>query len=914
MEGSQGDGNMDVNKIDDPKKIVEELIKREEYVEALCVTRKVFEKYKGKKPIELKGNARKDLVRLIQLEASAYSRMGQLDKARQRLKTLRDQGIEDAETLGLYARTCKDLYFRTGKSAILKDCRDTYAGSFSLENQSVEDAGYVGINAAAMSVLLGEADKALNFAKRVKQVIGKPNPKNYWDVATFAEAELIDALYTEDPKKRVEVLKSAGKFYAMAVDKSPMDRGSHGSTWLQARRLMRAMKVSAEESALIGHAFRHLTDDAPGERFWEPPYRRLRVYAFDPNLARQMDTAEVNELVLQVSWEEVEEKKGAIGQPHLRGPVGEYLEVVDVDPASGCVYEPINLNDPRLLAKDGKAPSVGDPQFHQQMVYAVGMNVIAHFERALGRKALWSSHKIRNDKDEVVKEEFVALLRVYPHALREANAYYSPTKKALLFGYFPAEADDPFLIPGGTVFTCLSHDIIAHEISHALMDGLHPRFAEPTNQDVLAFHEAFADIVALFQHFSHPEVLRYEVARTRGEFTVGTYLGQLAQEFGRAIGRRGALRDAIGGTGKDGQWRRETPDPDALVTAREPHERGAILVAAVFDAFLSIYETRTKDLLRIATQGSGILKPGEIHPDLVERLAREAAKAAKHILHSCIRALDYCPPVDITFGDYLRALITADVDAVPNDRYNYRLDLIESFQRRGIYPEDVRNLSVESLVWRPPRGSRIDLSGIFTNSRGTPAVTPEWRSTGTRHELWEKMRKNAVAMNRWLMTRCPAEVADEIGLHLESDAPRSFYFKKNRPTAEVHSVRVAQRMTPDGTIHTDLVVEIMQRRRGYYDRQMQKEIDESSHMMPSEKDGDFKFRGGCTLLIDPASGRVRYAINKHILSENRLNRQRAFLTGSNRNDRSLRATYFGDGMPGVPEKERFAILHQPLVI
>ena len=29
-------------------------------------------------------------------------------------------------------------------------------------------------------------------------------------------------------------------------------------------------------------------------------------------------------------------------------------------------------------------------------------------------------------------------LRIYPHALREANAYYSPTKKALLFGYFPA--------------------------------------------------------------------------------------------------------------------------------------------------------------------------------------------------------------------------------------------------------------------------------------------------------------------------------------------------------------------------------------------------------------------------------------------------------------------------------------------
>ena len=33
---------------------------------------------------------------------------------------------------------------------------------------------------------------------------------------------------------------------------------------------------------------------------------------------------------------------------------------------------------------------------------------------------------------------FVRKLRIYPHALREANAYYDPDKIALLFGYFRA--------------------------------------------------------------------------------------------------------------------------------------------------------------------------------------------------------------------------------------------------------------------------------------------------------------------------------------------------------------------------------------------------------------------------------------------------------------------------------------------
>ena len=68
-----------------------------------------------------------------------------------------------------------------------------------------------------------------------------------------------------------------------------------------------------------------------------------------------------------------------------------------------------------------------------------------------------------------------------------------------------------------------------------------------------------------------------------------------------------------------------------------------------------------------------MLAAGAIHPDLVNRLAYEAAKAAHHVLNMCIRALDYCPPVEITFGDYLRALITEDAELVPEDERGYYL-------------------------------------------------------------------------------------------------------------------------------------------------------------------------------------------------------------------------------------------------
>ena len=435
-----------------------------------------------------------------------------------------------------------------------------------------------------------------------------------------------------------------------------------------------------------------------------PLYRRLKVFAFDPSLDLDLETARINRVTVSVPWEQVEP-----------GPVGEYLEVVDVDPASRRYYPPVDLEDTALVAQDGLDPSERDPRFHQQMVYAVAMRTIRNFERALGRCALWSPRELENGE-----HSYVGRLRLYPHGLREANAFYSPIKKALLFGYFPASADAPgSQMPGETVFTCLSHDVVAHETTHALLDGMHRRFAESSNPDALALHEAIADIVALFQHFSLKEVLEHQIAKTRGNLELENLLAQLAQQFGEAIGRSGALRDSLGAFDEEaGAWVPTEPDPTVLDEAVEPHARGAVLVAAVFDAFLAIYQTRVADLLRIASGGLGVLPEGALHPDLVGRLASEAAKTAKHVLRMSIRALDYCPPVDVDFGDYLRALITADADLVPNEAYGYRIAFIDAFRRRGIYPRGgPEPLGREPPVAPPEPGGG---EGVSTSGRCAP--------------------------------------------------------------------------------------------------------------------------------------------------------------------------------------------------
>ena len=672
-----------------------------------------------------------------------------------------------------------------------------------------------------------------------------------------------------------------------------------------------------------------------------PATRRLRVFAFDPGLGAQLETLSISQLTLELGWEDKLEA----------GPVGEYIEVVDCDPASGVFYAPVDLNHAYLLAQEGLAPAEGIPQFHQQMVYAVAMKTIDHFERALGRVALWAPRVIRDKQGHFRSAEYVPRLRIYPHALREANAYYTPVKKALLFGYFPTRGGGPGQLPGGMVFTCLSYDVVAHETTHALLDGLHPRFNEATNPDGYALHEAFADIVALLQRFAHPEILEHQIARTRGQLHRQNMLGQVAQQFGLALGMRGALRDFLGQTDpQTGQWAPLMPDPRLLEQTREPHARGGILVAAVFSAFLAIYKARSADLFRIASNGTGVMPDGDLHPDLVHRLACEAADAADDVLTMCIRGLDYCPPVDVDFGVYLRAIITADAELYPEDRYNYRVALIEAFRQWGIYPEGIHSMS-ESVL-RFPRMVRMDVEGpvdrrdrteremqesarqLFQKvaaakyaSPGTPAraktespemefgirsladVSLDWSLDADRRRVYHSMRRNAASVRVWLTQGGMKKHLSKLGLTLSESAPLSVYRAKDGlPSIEVHSVRVARRRGPRGVVMTDLVVEICQRRRGYLDPEVQKAVDEGTRPIQAGR-SDFRFRRGCTLIIDPVKEEIRYVIatKGDVTDNNELERVRQFLVGEAQRQENA----FYGGPTGIdPEQEVFAALHR----
>ena len=567
-----------------------------------------------------------------------------------------------------------------------------------------------------------------------------------------------------------------------------------------------------------------------------PPYRRLRTYAVDPSFATRLDTAAINEATLKIPWERLKP-----------GPVGEYLEVTDTD-AAGIEYEPVNLEDPMLLAQDGCSPAEGNPAFHQQMVYAVAMTTIQHFETALGRPVLWRPEP--NPQDANDDSRFHQRLQIRPHALHEANAYYSPPEIALLLGYFQASENDPGdHAPGSAVYACLSHDIVAHETTHAILDGMHRRFNEPTNLDVLALHEAFADIVALLQHFTIPEVLENQIGRTRGDLEAESMLGSLALQFGRAMGGRGALRDAIGSLDENNVWTPRKPNPADYQNTTEPHARGALLVAAVFNAFLAIYKTRTADLLRIYTRGTGILPAGAIHPDLVHRLAEEASKSAHHVLRMCIRAIDYLPPVDVTFGEFLRGLITADADMVQDDRYRYRIAFIEAFRKYGIYPRDLNTLSEDTLRWggvdfdTPPPQYKTMLRQLKRYADACFYVAD-------RKQLFERTFDHRRALHTVVESVLTKDRDFAAKLQINPDLK-----------FEVAELRRSLRVNPNGGSTPQVIVGFVQ------SRPIQIEGSSEPHT----------FLGGSTVVVDLSKPAIDYVIYKRIDSQNRLDRTKAFL-------------------------------------
>ena len=197
------------------------------------------------------------------------------------------------------------------------------------------------------------------------------------------------------------------------------------------------------------------------------------------------------------------------------------------------------------------------------MVYAVAMRTLEQFDRALGRTRLLHA----------------AAGACASSRTRSAAATPSITRqlRAVLFGYFRASQDAPGEnLPGQLIFTCLSHDIIAHEVTHALVDRLRPYFndgdqpARPRLPRRLRRHRGGVPA---------PELPRPGPARAPETRAATCARASCCRTSPRSSGRASAAARRCAP--------RSTDDTTKIQDVHEEHALGAVLVAAIFDGFFT---------------------------------------------------------------------------------------------------------------------------------------------------------------------------------------------------------------------------------------------------------------------------------------------------------------------------------------
>jgi hypothetical protein len=337
------------------------------------------------------------------------------------------------------------------------------------------------------------------------------------------------------------------------------------------------------------------------------------------------------------------------------GPTSARFAVVDYNGDSGALVSPVQWDFETRQFIDSKGIAIDRKllheslQAHQLHVWAVLQRALDFFEGGpgLGRRISWGFEGNR--------------LIVVPHAGYGQNAFYDRQSKSLQFYYFDGNE--------GTVYTCLSTDIINHEFGHAVLDGIRPYFIEAISPQTAAFHEFIGDLTAILIAFRNNEFRNYLVEASGGDLGKDTKLNRLAEEFGKAVNDKPYLRTA-----------HNDKKLSALKDEQRPHLLSEVLTGAMFDIIIKLSRYYIDKRKRTRSQAFW---------DTIQRMQQMA-----------VQPLDLLPPVDASFKDYALAVLRMEQIANPSDPDNYRGMMMDVFLDREIMTEaEVEDLKRPSQVF-----------------------------------------------------------------------------------------------------------------------------------------------------------------------------------------------------------------------
>jgi hypothetical protein len=413
-----------------------------------------------------------------------------------------------------------------------------------------------------------------------------------------------------------------------------------GNSWRLLRRALAWVRASREPS-LVEPA--HWGERSMTAKKKGPAEGRVRVKILpkDPLVARRNDLWPV----------EVDLPCATPGS----GPTGPHAVVVDYDSDLDRTHAPARLLRNRSflgIARLSNAKILDDFHFHQVNAWAIVERTLALIEDEylMARAVPWAFPGGR--------------LTIRPHARREKNAFYERASGSLQLCWFDG--------PGGKpVYTCLSHDIVAHELGHAVLDGLKPLYNEVSSAQTAGFHEYFGDAVAMMASLATRETALVVARGAPERLAPKNVVSAIASEFGAAV-RRLPKQEYLRGA-----WNRRTMED--LRDSHEEHDWSEVLTGIYYDLLSHLYPAIRRQL---AQQDPDAEKPGmRVHYSM-----RALSRAATMTAGVMFRGLDYCPPVDLRYDEYARAVLRADEVAYPLDEFGIRKVLARLFRRRGLQP------------------------------------------------------------------------------------------------------------------------------------------------------------------------------------------------------------------------------------
>lgn len=381
---------------------------------------------------------------------------------------------------------------------------------------------------------------------------------------------------------------------------------------------------------------------------------KVRICLQDPSFIRNKSQLGIN--VIEVGWE-----------PGLTdGPTSARISVEDdYTTKSGTEQQPLakwHEKKSCFMDSEGKPldPRLNNPQFRQVNAWAIAKRILEFYEdpSVLGRSVPWGFNGNR--------------LIIKPHAMDKlTETYYNTASKSLEFGF------------SDTVFACLSHDIVAHETGHAVLDGIRPFFYDSWTLETAAFHEFIADLTAIMSALRHNYVRNIFTDFLEKNLPEQAFLARIGEEFGHAIDKtRNFVRTAENKDTMENvrKWEKECP-PDAA------HNSSQVLTGLIYDLLLKLYQGyRRKNKPRAA-----------------------AWYTTRRLFQMALQPLDFLPPVDVTFSDYVEAFLFRDKVLFPEYRW-YRQLFRELCQERDFKPPP------EGHRPRNPRGMKNpDVDGLLAS-------------------------------------------------------------------------------------------------------------------------------------------------------------------------------------------------------